>query len=340
MEHQVIAGPPGQHIVIAPPETDAEVRALEDEVRAAQLPRSPEPSAAALAQVAADLEGLDEASPEDELDALLAGLPEPEPERVTSGPWSEEAIAAFEESPLADLARTLEERRRPVAEALVAEFGPQGAGEKLGAARRAIATLGRADPALLEAAEEVGLDHSPAAWKLLAEMGEGKAQGKSWTDAEVTAFEDTAALSYRQFAALVHQHYPDVTAALVGEFGRHGVVGMRLADARKAIAHLARTQPQVLLAIDRAGLDQRSSTWKALAAYGQKLGKRNSKMHTMTKPAGDAGATRVDSPDETAIRAQLEHAMKDPKYWDSARRDPAYVRKIEQGFQRLYGGQK
>jgi hypothetical protein len=35
-------------------------------------------------------------------------------------------------------------------------------------------------------------------------------------------------------------------------------------------------------------------------------------------------------------KAELESMMKDPRYWDNTRRDPAFVRQVDEGFAKLY----
>ena len=35
-------------------------------------------------------------------------------------------------------------------------------------------------------------------------------------------------------------------------------------------------------------------------------------------------------------KAELESMMKDPRYWDNTRRDPAFVKQVDEGFAKLY----
>jgi len=35
-------------------------------------------------------------------------------------------------------------------------------------------------------------------------------------------------------------------------------------------------------------------------------------------------------------KGELESMMKDPRYWDNTRRDPAFVKQVDEGFAKLY----
>ena len=48
-------------------------------------------------------------------------------------------------------------------------------------------------------------------------------------------------------------------------------------------------------------------------------------------PPGDGG--RVD--EDTLFELQAKQA--DPRYWDVNKRDPRFVREVDQGFERLFG---
>jgi hypothetical protein len=99
----------------------------------------------------------------------------------------------------------------------------------------------------------------------------------------------------------------------------------------------ARTTPSDLVVrAAELGLDRDPRVSSKLTMLGLKLGKDRDM--TTTKPVGEAGTERVAPADEAVIRGQLEHMMKDPRYWDNARREPLFVKKVEDWFKRLYGG--
>jgi hypothetical protein len=50
---------------------------------------------------------------------------------------------------------------------------------------------------------------------------------------------------------------------------------------------------------------------------------------------GGDGGGGGDPPPETTLET-LREMQKDPKYWDNARRDPAFVKKVEDGYKKLY----
>ena len=50
-----------------------------------------------------------------------------------------------------------------------------------------------------------------------------------------------------------------------------------------------------------------------------------------------SGGVSGDATTPTVLgKQELESMMKDPRYWDNTRRDPAYVRQVDEGFAKLY----
>lgn len=50
-----------------------------------------------------------------------------------------------------------------------------------------------------------------------------------------------------------------------------------------------------------------------------------------------SGSVSGDATTPTVLgKQELESMMKDPRYWDNTRRDPAYVRQVDEGFAKLY----
>jgi hypothetical protein len=57
--------------------------------------------------------------------------------------------------------------------------------------------------------------------------------------------------------------------------------------------------------------------------------------HFMSALSG--GGVSGDATTPTVLgKQELESMMKDPRYWDNTRRDPAYVRQVDEGFAKLY----
>jgi hypothetical protein len=50
-----------------------------------------------------------------------------------------------------------------------------------------------------------------------------------------------------------------------------------------------------------------------------------------------SGSVSGDATTPTVLgKQELESMMKDPRYWDNTRRDPAYVKQVDEGFAKLY----
>lgn len=50
-----------------------------------------------------------------------------------------------------------------------------------------------------------------------------------------------------------------------------------------------------------------------------------------------SGGVSGDATTPTVLgKQELESMMKDPRYWDNTRRDPAYVKQVDEGFAKLY----
>jgi hypothetical protein len=62
----------------------------------------------------------------------------------------------------------------------------------------------------------------------------------------------------------------------------------------------------------------------------------------LEKLVGGSGAPGPGgySGSEQLTEAKLKQMMNDPRYYDNYRRDPEYVKKVQQGFEQLYAGQK
>ncbi len=63
----------------------------------------------------------------------------------------------------------------------------------------------------------------------------------------------------------------------------------------------------------------------------------------MERLAGLSGARAADgapAPDAALTIEDLRSMQQDPRYWDAARRDPAWVKKVEDGYKKLYPERK
>jgi hypothetical protein len=57
--------------------------------------------------------------------------------------------------------------------------------------------------------------------------------------------------------------------------------------------------------------------------------------HVMREMSGSSLSGEVTSP-TVMDRKELESMMNDPRYWDSTRRDPTFVKQVDEGFAKLY----
>jgi hypothetical protein len=287
---------------------------------------APEP--AVLAEVEADLEALDrapeaalaellgesvDAAPEAAIDRLLA-----EPEAKPGGFTSEE-IEAFTKSDAGAFVAAFEEQFEDVARVWSAVDGPQGAGERLRHARAEVGHLAGSAPAVIgfldDVADAIGatVRHRVAIWDALAAAGRRRELGIK----------------------------PPIWRSDLEAYSAAPMQRGEIPAQRKAVAFLAEAVPDLVVRAAELGLDRDPRVLRQLTMLGLKLG-RDTKGGNMQTTVNDGSqrSARADAPDEVEVRAQLEHAMKDPRYWDGARRDPGYVRKIERGFAKLYGGKQ
>ena len=65
-------------------------------------------------------------------------------------------------------------------------------------------------------------------------------------------------------------------------------------------------------------------------ADGIKLLEHLMTMNSSDSIGGDTNATTGIS------KSDLETMMRDPRYWDTSRRDPGYVKQVDEGFAKLY----
>ena len=68
------------------------------------------------------------------------------------------------------------------------------------------------------------------------------------------------------------------------------------------------------------------------SAEGVELVEFLMEMTSQQSMSGDATAPT------TLTKAELEEKMRDPRYYDSRHRDPAYVKEVDADFNRLYRG--
>lgn len=57
--------------------------------------------------------------------------------------------------------------------------------------------------------------------------------------------------------------------------------------------------------------------------------------HFMNAMSDTSVSGEITSP-TVLDKSELESMMKDPRYWDNTRRDPAYVKQVDEGFAKLY----
>ncbi|MBW1989420.1 MAG: hypothetical protein JRI97_07725, partial [Deltaproteobacteria bacterium] len=128
--------------------------------------------------------------------------------------------------------------------------------------------------------------------------------------------------NYEEYAAQIEAKTAETEAALKKEWGEQ--YDANVERARRVVAAFGGEELADYL--EQSGLGNHPALVKFMAAVGEKL----SEDELVTTPPGSYG--------ETLTEEKLRAMMRDPRYWDHARRDMDFVKKVEEGFKKLYPG--